>query len=152
EGTMHRLTVLLPCILTAALAAPAPAPRPWLSGWDRPLDPLGGCRFDRKGETLTVTVPGEGRDLETADGRPNAPRLLRVVEGDFTAQVRVRGDFGKVGLGGLRRAGLLLSDGHWFVSLTRAGPGRYPLHVCFSDSGERSQATVFLLGKRLGKG
>jgi hypothetical protein len=38
---MHRLTAALVCALTAiaALAAPAPRPRPWSIGWEKPIDP-----------------------------------------------------------------------------------------------------------------
>ena len=31
----------------AALGAPAPKPRPWVAGWDRPNDRLRECGFER---------------------------------------------------------------------------------------------------------
>jgi hypothetical protein len=55
---MNRYAAMLLCAVVpaAVLAAPAPAPRtsgPWFDGWDKPVDPLGDCRFERKGGTDT---------------------------------------------------------------------------------------------------
>jgi hypothetical protein len=141
---MNRLAAMLLCALLAAavMAAPAPAPRasgPWFDGWDRPVDPRGDCRFERKGDKLTITVPGEGHELDVKKGRLNAPYLLRNIEGDFAAQVRVGADFRHaelVGRGVERGAGLLLVDektilspqGKTFISLQRvAGADDLPL-------------------------
>jgi regulation of enolase protein 1 (concanavalin A-like superfamily) len=77
----------------AALAAPVPIDRPWMSGWDKPVDPDGDCKFIRDKDTLTIEVPGKDHDLGIERGLMNSPRLLRDVEGDFVAQVRVRGTF-----------------------------------------------------------
>jgi hypothetical protein len=88
------------------LAAPAPVPkhRPWVTGWDKPVNPHGDCKFDRKGDRLTITIPGKGQ-----------AKLLRDVEGDFVMQVRVSGGFtaGKV-------AGILLTDGEGIVQVRKA--------------------------------
>ena len=115
---MHRPAALLLCALAGGLAAaPAPISRPsketgpWFDGWDRPVDPLGDCKFARKGDRLTITVPGKGHQLDIVQGGLNAPRLLREVEGDFLVQVRVRGDYRPADLdkpGMLRQAGLVL--------------------------------------------
>jgi hypothetical protein len=117
---IHRSAVLLLCafvaVVASVMAAPAPFPRPprasrvWFDGWARPLDPLGGCRFERKGDKLTITVPGKGNERDCWEGLVNPPRLLRDVQGDFVAQVRVAGHF-TVNKRGPRRAGILLADG-----------------------------------------
>jgi regulation of enolase protein 1 (concanavalin A-like superfamily) len=109
---MPRFAAVVLCALAVlpVSAAPAPPPQPWLSGWDRPVDPDGDCLFHRHGEALALTVPGKSHLL---NGKwKNAPRLLREVEGDFVAQVRVSGAFQPV-LGGeeefpFQAAGLLL--------------------------------------------
>jgi regulation of enolase protein 1 (concanavalin A-like superfamily) len=107
EVPMHRLAARLLCALAGGLAAaaaggllaaPAPFPRPtrergpWFDGWDRPIDPRGDCQFNRKGDRLTITVPGKGHEFDVENGRLTAPRLLREVEGDFIVQVRLATD------------------------------------------------------------
>ena len=58
-------------LASAALAAPVPPPRPargpWGWAWDKPINPKGDCRFDREWRRLTITVPGEGHDLDPVD-------------------------------------------------------------------------------------
>ena len=76
-----------------ALAAPAPSNVPWVTGWDKPVDPDKDCKFIRDKGTLTIEVPGKDHDLGIERGLMNSPRLLRDVEGDFVAQVRVSGTF-----------------------------------------------------------
>ncbi len=81
-------------LLCSALAFAAdPDPNPFLSGWDKPVDPDKDCKFDKVKAGLTLTIPGKDHDLGVERGRMNAPRLLRDVEGDFVVQVRVGGDF-----------------------------------------------------------
>ena len=86
---MHRyVAVSFLCSLLAGglLGAPAPFHREtgaWYNGWDRPLDAVGGCKFDRHGDKLTITVPGKPHALNVREGRLDAPHLLRNVEGDF---------------------------------------------------------------------
>jgi regulation of enolase protein 1 (concanavalin A-like superfamily) len=126
---MHRYVAWLLCVITAVgvavgvagvlLAAPAPFPRPgrtgpWFDGWERVVDPLGECRFERKGDRLTITVPGKGHALDPSKGRLTGPCLLRAVEGDFIMQVRVGEHFtpGKA-------AGILLMDGKRIVRVWR---------------------------------
>lgn len=126
---MSRRAVLLLCALVAAAvgAAPAPQPRqtgPWLDGWDKPVDPLGDCRFDRRGDKLTITVPpaspGKDHGLHVARGALNAPRLLRDVEGDFTVQVRVGGRLVAAHREqSIVSPGLLLTDGKTYISFSR---------------------------------
>jgi regulation of enolase protein 1 (concanavalin A-like superfamily) len=95
----------------------------WTDGWNWPIDPVGDCRFERKGDRLTITVPGKGHVLDPSAGGLLAPHLLRDVEGDFAVQVRVGGDFQRAKLdenGVFRRAGLLLTDGKEYVKFVRA--------------------------------
>jgi hypothetical protein len=85
---MHRVTaLLLVCSLVTAaglLAAPVPFPKPedrygpWFDGWDKPVDPARDCRFHRKRDKLTITVPGKGHGLYE---HKRHVRLLRDVEG-----------------------------------------------------------------------
>jgi uncharacterized protein (TIGR03067 family) len=106
---------------SASLGAAAAALM-WDTCWDKPVNPAGDCRFDRKGDKLTITVPGKGHGYDIAKSGGNAPRLLRDVEGDFSVQVRVGGDFlpkdlvGKAAGSG-RMAGLFLSNGVYDVPL-----------------------------------
>jgi hypothetical protein len=57
---MYRTVAVLFCCLSllAATAAPVPPyrPRAWVTGWDRPA---GAGLFDRRGDKLIITVPGE---------------------------------------------------------------------------------------------
>jgi len=115
---MRRLAVLLLCCAaTSIVAAPAPLPRrereygPWVNGWDRPVDPVGGCRFQRKGDRLTILVP----EPQPRGSPANVPRLMREVEGDFTLVVRVTA--GVPADGQVRGAGLLLSSETTFAQI-----------------------------------
>jgi hypothetical protein len=127
---MNRLAAMLGALLAAAvMAAPAPRPRPatpWVTGWDKPVDPLGDCRFHREGDKLTITVPGEGHELDVGDKPLNVPRLLRDVEGDFVMQVRLGG-----GCTPGKAAGILLTDGErtvrvWKLAVAeKKGPRDY---------------------------
>lgn len=120
---MPRFTAVLPCSLLAGVlvAAPAPLPKPWVSGWDRPVDPLGDCRFDRVGDRLTITVPGKGHCLRVKEGRLDAPRLLRDAGNDFSVEVRVEGAFGHPGAEGARQAGILVTGDGIVLTLVLAG-------------------------------
>jgi hypothetical protein len=119
---MYRVATLLFCgalfLVAGVVAAPAPLPRtgPWFDGWDRPVNPLGDRRFERRGNRLSITVPGKDHEEE------RAPRLLRAVEGDFFVQVRVAGTFGDERGGrvrGTRAAGICVTDGRRVVSAVR---------------------------------
>jgi regulation of enolase protein 1 (concanavalin A-like superfamily) len=66
---------------------------PFETGWDKPVDPDGDCAFLRDMSGLTIEVPGRHHDLAVEHGLMNAPRLLRDVQGDFTAQATVSGSF-----------------------------------------------------------
>ena len=158
---MHRYAVLLLCALVAAgvvaaagglMAAPAPFPTrtgrasgPWITGWDRVVDPVGDCKFDRRGDRLTMTVPGQPQEVDVTRGRLNGPYLLRDVEGDFVVQVRVGGDF----LKGQGTAGLLLLAGNNGVTLALGARPRdgKPHTYCWARS-RPSMATSISPGRQ----
>jgi regulation of enolase protein 1 (concanavalin A-like superfamily) len=78
----------------AVLAGDDATPRD-LSGWGRVLDPSRDCEvsLDLERNRLKITVPGTPHVLSAEDPRlpMNAPRVVRRVRGDFTAEVRVLG-------------------------------------------------------------
>jgi regulation of enolase protein 1 (concanavalin A-like superfamily) len=117
------LALLLCGVGVSALAAPAPFPRQarqegvWYAGWDAPADPLGDCRFVRRGGSLTIGVPSGCHDVYAFDDRLNAPHLMRDVEGDFCLTVRVNGGELLDKDVAWRSAGLLLLAGARAVSL-----------------------------------
>lgn len=59
-----------------------------IKGWGSVTNPNGDCTFTADKGKLTITVPGTLHDLHP-NRRMNAPRVLREVEGDFTATVKV---------------------------------------------------------------
>lgn len=119
-----RLILLLLCSSLVAfrlMAAPVPVYRAkafedWLSGWDKPVDPVGGCRFDRERSRLTIRLPkGHSREAGLWKGRKDVPHILREIEGDFDVQVRITGEFELpediCGHGNPRKVGLMLDAG-----------------------------------------
>jgi hypothetical protein len=95
---MSRLISALVLLLSACAVLAAPVPKPFKSGWDKPVDPDGDCKFVREADSLTIELPGGDHDLAPKGGlskhiRFNAPRLVRDVEGDFVLQVRVQATF-----------------------------------------------------------
>jgi hypothetical protein len=126
---MSRLFAALALVLAtcAALAAPVPVVKPFEAGWDKPVDPDGDCQFRREKGALTIVVPGKDHDLAVERRLMNSPRLLRDVEGDFVAQVRVGGLFQPSATSTTTEripfvgAGLVLMDGEkTYVRLERA--------------------------------
>jgi regulation of enolase protein 1 (concanavalin A-like superfamily) len=63
-----------------------------LTDWGEPVDPDHDCAFGLQNGRLHIQVPGSYHDLSTELGTLNAPRLLREVEGDFSAGVIVLGN------------------------------------------------------------
>lgn len=90
---MRRFACVLAGVLAAYTVLSAPAPEPFRTGWDQPVDPDHDCKFVHKGSTLSLELPGTDHELAPKRGRFNAPRLLRDIEGDFVMQVRVSGSF-----------------------------------------------------------
>lgn len=85
---LRRIYSLLFLLIASAIFA-APAPK---GSWER-VDPDKDCKFDIKGNTMTIELPGGDHDLDPKRGRFNAPRLMREIEGDFIMQVRVCASF-----------------------------------------------------------
>lgn len=90
-------TVLL---IGLTLAAGAPAPKDSSRDelqreWGTPVDPDGDCRFRPDRGRLRITVPGTPHVMAAERGTTNGPRVVREIEGDFTVEVRVSGDFPK---------------------------------------------------------
>jgi regulation of enolase protein 1 (concanavalin A-like superfamily) len=88
------------CMIMAAVCTAAetdePGARPnEVPGWGRVIDPWRDCdvALDRDNERLKIQVPGTPHVLsaEVPQLPMNAPRVLRRVRGDFTADVHVLG-------------------------------------------------------------
>jgi serine/threonine protein kinase/regulation of enolase protein 1 (concanavalin A-like superfamily) len=69
----------------------APSPAPARVVWTDPIDPSGDCEVTRDPGSgrMTFVVPGTAHILSAELGQRNAPRVLRGVQGDFVAKVRV---------------------------------------------------------------
>jgi regulation of enolase protein 1 (concanavalin A-like superfamily) len=128
---------LFACLLLSAAglaaAAPVPEEKGIIKGFGRWVDPDKDCEWRLENGKLAVTLPGKDHDLGIERNRMNAPRVLREVTGDFTAELRVGGDFEPVEdaaalspTGELERvafqgAGLLLmADEKTYIRLERA--------------------------------
>jgi regulation of enolase protein 1 (concanavalin A-like superfamily) len=133
RSTLWTLSLIaLACVAASAADADAdPEPNPFMSGWDKPVDPDKDCKFKREKGGLTIELPGTPHNLSAELGRMNAPRLLRTVEGDFVAEVRVGGKFVPSVASTLRDrpphlgAGLvLMADEKTYIRLDRAASRR----------------------------
>lgn len=94
---LRRLFASLIALSTTAavvLAEDDATPRD-LPGWGRVFDPSRDCdvSLDLDRDRLRITVPGTPHVLSVEDSKlpMNAPRVVRRVRGDFTADVRVLG-------------------------------------------------------------
>jgi regulation of enolase protein 1 (concanavalin A-like superfamily) len=63
-----------------------------IRGWGNVVDIDGDCTVQGDKEKLTITVPDTLHSLSSSIS-VNAPRVLQEVDGDFTATVRVSGEF-----------------------------------------------------------
>jgi len=98
-----------------------------LRPWGDVINPDGDCKIQIGNGGLSVEVPGTHHELSTELDKVNAPRIVQEIEGDFVAQVRVRGEFHPAGpgtrIGGLpfNGAGLLVwLDAEHFLRMERA--------------------------------
>ena len=80
------------CLLTGCLVGEDKKPQT-IEGWGTVTDPIGDCTVKQEKQKLSITVPGGTHDLNQAIGGMKAPRILKEVEGDFTVQVKVTGEF-----------------------------------------------------------
>jgi regulation of enolase protein 1 (concanavalin A-like superfamily) len=122
---MHRVGAASLCALIAvtALGAPAPWPKPWVDGWEKPVNPRRDCRFDRKGDKLIISLPGGDRELNLPDDKSTVPQLQRNVRGSFVMQVRIGGFF-QPAPDNCRRAGFVLTDGVHCLTAGRVALGK----------------------------
>ena len=68
-------------------------PAPLLAGWGEFIDPLGGGRVRVDEDTIDLSAAGISADYWTDVGGRLAPRVLREVIGDFSAEVTVQPTF-----------------------------------------------------------
>ena len=61
--------------------------------WGDVIDPDGDCELKMEGGDLVCGVPGTLHDLNIDIGKTNAARVVRIIEGDFVATVKVAGSF-----------------------------------------------------------
>lgn len=117
--------VLGQCVLPAP-----PRDQGLVPGWGIFCNADGDCGARFQNGKLTLLVPGKPHDLSAEIGRMNAPRVLRDVEGDFVAEVKVSGTFrpGEPAIPGrlaYHGAGLLaMKDDQTYVRLERATSAR----------------------------
>lgn len=78
--------------LAAVVARAVEVEAPVIEGWGQVVDPDGDCEIKQEGTKLTMVVPGTHHNLNPRIAL-NAPRVVQPVSGDFTATVRVTGDF-----------------------------------------------------------
>lgn len=101
-----------------------------VEGWGVAQNPAEDCLFKTgDGGKLTITVPGSSKphDLSAELGNCTAPRVVQPVEGDFTIQVKIDGEFApggestQEGRTGYTGAGLVVfADADNFVRIERA--------------------------------
>ncbi len=86
--------VLLLALVLPAFAVAAPVPKAsderLRQLFGEPTDPDKDCKFELDGKKLRITVPATAHRLDADHKLGNAPRVVREVTGDFSAQVRVR--------------------------------------------------------------
>jgi regulation of enolase protein 1 (concanavalin A-like superfamily) len=84
-------------LLLLALVVAAPVPKGPADemgrDWGTRVDPDKDCRFRLDKGRLRITIPGTPHVMSAERGTTNAPRVVRDVAGDFTAEVRVSSDF-----------------------------------------------------------
>ena len=94
-----RLAMVLVCAMVGCFSN-VPPPRLQasqqaniLDGWGTVTDPASDCILKAENGKLTITIPGGTHDLSPTSGGMSALRVLRKIEGDFRAQVKVTGEF-----------------------------------------------------------
>lgn len=78
------LTLLLAAGVASGQGTVAPIP-----GWGQPIDPDGDCRIHLDGADLVIEVPSTPHTLRGYPHPRNAPRVLRDIESNWTATVKV---------------------------------------------------------------
>ena len=136
-----------------AVAAPVPQRKSFETGWDKPVDPDGDCKFIRDKDGMTIEVPGTDHALGIERNQMNAPRLLRDVKGDFIAEVRVGGEFRPPSVATTNSrppfvgAGLLLMNGEkTYIRLERAATHRGDIRRTYASWELRADGQSVLRG------
>jgi len=118
-------------------------------GWGAAYDPDGDCSIEGKGTTLSLKVPGTLHDLSVEQAQVNAARVLRPVEGDFVAEVKVVGQVSPQGVPTssyalpYHGAGLLLwLDRDNYIRLERAAILRDDGMLPYVNFEKRASATM----------
>lgn len=101
KGSVSRFRVLLLVTAFTCLAHPAEAQKKksgkatgiTLEGWGTTVNVPRDTKATLNDGALTITVPGTPRNLNKVISDLSAPRVLQEVEGDFSIQVKVSGDF-----------------------------------------------------------
>src|SRR5438309_1058286 len=83
-----RMVAVAALVCIGTLAAGGEKKPKEIKGWGKVTDPDGDCTFKEDKGKLTITVPAGFHGLHPKRAM-NAPRVLREVEGDFTATVKV---------------------------------------------------------------
>lgn len=94
--SLKRLLAVVACLWLVEIAG-ADDKTVEIKDWGKVIDPDGDCKVSEKDSKLTIRVPGRIHDLfpgqKDEKRRFNAPRVLREVEGDFVAYVKVTADW-----------------------------------------------------------
>lgn len=114
---MLRALCVLSILPMLALAAPVPKERPndkLIREFGTPIDLDKDCAFSLEEKKLKITVPAGEHNFVQGRGLANTPRVIRSVDGDFVAQVRIRCVPGPTGEGG--GPSLLAQTGIYFAT------------------------------------
>jgi regulation of enolase protein 1 (concanavalin A-like superfamily) len=85
--------VICAALVVLAGAAPAPKAAVEIKGFGAVVDPDRDCTFNLEDGRLKIAIPTATHSLTISLEKQNAPRVLRDLEGDFTAVVRVEAEF-----------------------------------------------------------
>jgi regulation of enolase protein 1 (concanavalin A-like superfamily) len=85
--------VIVVTLVTLTAAAPGPKATTDLKGYGAVVDPDRDCAFNLEDGRLKIAIPTASHTLTISLEKQNAPRVLRDIEGDFTAVVRVAAEF-----------------------------------------------------------
>jgi len=100
---MIRALFVLAFLPAITIAAPVPKERPnekLIREFGTPVDPDKDCSFTLDEKKLKITVPAGEHNFVNGRGLANTARVIRSVDGDFVAQVRIRAVPGPTGAAG----------------------------------------------------
>ena len=90
--SLHFATLFVLLMMTSSVIAQGKNPKS-IDGWGSVENRRKDCKFIQEDGKLTINVPGTPHNLNKVISDLNAPKVLQDVEGDFTIQVKVSGDF-----------------------------------------------------------